>query len=167
MIDEFSFATFLVNLRAVTAVILPQVSGSTFRGAFGQAFKRTQCRRERAACTSCFLHDACLYFRYFERTIQGNRHPVRPYVLETPMGRTEAIQPGELIHLGVTLIGESLDRLPEFLAVFEAMGSEGIGKGRPEGFGRCELEDVYAVSDSGYHKVYPPDGRPLSLVDRS
>ncbi len=163
--SEFSFSTFVVRFRALTPVFLPQNSGSTFHGAFGQAFYRTECRRPGKDCGDCYLQNDCLYYRYFFRTSQGTRQPVRPYVLEAPPGDPKGFQPGRTFSILFTLIGESLQYLLRFFAVFETMGKLGFGKGRERGQGCCSLDAVHNLDNEGPIPIYPPKkGRPWPPV---
>ena len=154
-VPEFSFSTFIVQFRARTRVLLPINSGSTFHGAFGNAFHRIECSRPEHDCPACYLRDECLYYRYFSRTDQGKKQPVRPYIIEAPPGAEDGFQPGERLSFLFTLVGESLQHLLRFFPVFEAMGKQGMGKGRQSGMGRCDLEAVYNLNDEAAIPVYP------------
>jgi len=149
--DGFTFASLVVHLRALERVVLPPNSGSTFRGAFGHAFRNVECRRRGPQnCLQCFLQGQCLYYRYFLRANPGGRHPVRPYIFEVPYGRPIRVEPGEQVSFIFTLVGEGLEYLPVFLAVFEEMGNCGLGKGKS----RCVLDSVYALGDEEHLPVY-------------
>lgn len=160
-VQEFCFSSFLVQFRPITPVFLPLHSGSTFHGAFGQALYRTECKRPENDCRECYLRKDCLYYRYFLRTSNGTRQPVRPYVIESPAGDINGFQPGQRISVVFTFIGESLEYLLRFFAVFEGMGKRGLGRGRRNGWGRCALETILSLDHEPAIPIYPPtNGRP-------
>ncbi len=156
--QNFRFSTFIVHLMAIEKVSLPSNMGSTLRGAFGRALKRVACRRSNADCAQCFLSDQCIFFRYFWRTRVRDRHPVRPYVFEVPPSGDMLLEKGDSLSFIFTLIGESITHYREFIAVFEEMGSGGIGKKiHDEPYkkrGRCQLEEVSTLNDDVSYPLY-------------
>lgn len=151
----FCFCTLLVQFRAMDQIELPRVSGSTFRGAFGRAFRRVECRRPGSQCKGCYLQAQCLYWRYFFRTSLGDKNPVRPYILETPLESPSPIYPGEPVTFAITLVGEAIDHLLKFFAIFEEMGKCGLGQGWRKGKARCSLESVNALRAERSYPIYP------------
>ena len=146
----FYFTTFVVHLRAVDEVELPQNSGSTFRGAFGAAFrKKVECGVKGDCSVECPRKDQCYYYRYFLRTRPGDKTPVRPYIIEPPQGNSKVIRRGEQIRFNLTLVGESSETIP-VLEILEEMGKCGLGRRR----GRCFLEAVYSLGDGDPLPVY-------------
>jgi len=53
---KFSVAKFEFEIEAVDDLHLPPYKGSTFRGAFGHAFRRVSCsEKQRTTCDDCPL----------------------------------------------------------------------------------------------------------------
>jgi hypothetical protein len=145
-IRSLRWARLTLTLRAEHAVSLPPYAGSTFRGAFGHAFKRVACplRRE---CEGCGYRDVCVYAYVFETVGTTDGSPItqsataaHPFVLEPPDGPAGSVRPGEAVTLGLVLIGRAIPLAPYFLAACREMARQGIGRGR----GRLRLERAVA-----------------------
>src|SRR5690554_5396064 len=59
-------ARFLFTLTVREPMILPPYKGSTFRGGFGNVFRRIACSRRRRDYDGCLLTAACPYWLLFE-----------------------------------------------------------------------------------------------------
>jgi hypothetical protein len=137
-----------VEVRAATRIELPSYLGSTLRGAFGMALRRSACALRRQECSTCLLRSSCIYSYTFETpAVNGTEDQRRyataphPFVLNLETG-TEGIQePGSTFSFGMTLVGRAADFLPYFVYAFQRMGELGIGKGR----GTFELQRVYNI----------------------
>lgn len=147
---EFAFSSLMVRLRTVEKVYLSPNGAVTFRGAFGKAFRNIECRMPQLDCRECFLQSQCLFYRYCMRSNPGGKHPVKPYIFEAPDGGPGVVEPGKAVSFIITLVGEAVEKLELFLAIFEEMGRCGLGKIR----GRCYLDEVYSISDDDYTPVY-------------
>jgi hypothetical protein len=138
---------FRIRIRAEEEIHLPLYKGSTFRGAFGVAFKRVVCALRRADCGDCLLNSRCVYAYVFESKPEENLHVFgrvasipRPYVIEPPLDETRSYQTGEPIEFNLLLIGRAIEYLPYFVYAFDEFGKQGIGRGR----GRFTLERINA-----------------------
>jgi hypothetical protein len=160
-VRSIRWARLTLTLRAEQPVSLPPYAGSTFRGAFGHAFKRVACplRRE---CEGCGYRDVCVYAYVFETpgNVEGSSLTrgatvAHPFVLEPPEGPTGEVRPGEAVTLGLVLVGRAIPLAPYFLAACREMVQRGLGRGR----GRLRLERAVAddpVSEKG-RVVYDGD----------
>lgn len=126
-----------VEARASSRIQLPPYLGSTLRGAFGMALRRSTCVLRRQECATCLLRTRCVYSYAFETALSGSGEKERryasaphPFVLNldtSPLGDRE---PGSQFAFGLSLIGRAADFLPYFVHAFERMGETGIGRGR-------------------------------------
>ena len=66
LLAHFKFAQFKFLLKAVDCISLPVYKGSTFRGAFGHAFKKVVCVTREKICGTCLLKNRCVYSYVFE-----------------------------------------------------------------------------------------------------
>lgn len=130
-------ARFIFTMTVQEPMILPPYKGSTFRGGFGNAFRRIACSRRRQDCDGCLLTAACPYWLLFEpgppagtEILKKFEEIPRPFVIEPDETEKTEFQPGEVLSLHLVLIGKALDYLPYFILVFKELGEIGIGKGR-------------------------------------
>ena len=137
-------AVIEVRSRAIEPINLPYFSGSTFRGAFGNSFRRVACSMStRTRGSSCLLMYVCPYTYAFETSVpkelarKGRQLP-RPFVLRPPRAGTREVAQGDVLEFEFVLIGRAIELTPYFVAAIERCGRFGIGKGR----GRFELEEV-------------------------
>ncbi len=142
---KIRFARFHLELEAVDRLRLPPYKGSTFRGAFGNTFKRLVCVKRDLECATCLIQRQCVYYYVFETPYQGE--PARgytfvphPFVIEPPEETREVYEPGEELRVGLVLVGKALDYLAYFIYAFEEMGRRGLGQGR----GKAALRRVWA-----------------------
>ncbi|GEM_PF-3116139 len=152
-------------LRAVTPLTLPTYKGSTFRGAFGVAFKQAVCVNEsdRRACGSCSLRYGCPYPYVFDTPtsilgsrVRGHTAAPHPFVMVPPLEHKTDYEPGEQLATDLVLIGQQATQLLNyFVYVFEWMGRRtGLGKAR----GRFQVEEVQTLKRQGdWSTIY---GRP-------
>jgi hypothetical protein len=146
MIRALRWARLQVLLRAEEALSLPAYAGSTFRGAFGHAFKRVACPL-RGSCETCSHQAVCVYATVFETPGSADGSPLvraaraaHPFVLEPPAVPAQAVPPGARVALGLVLIGRAIGLAPYFIAACRELGRQGVGRGR----GRCTVERVVA-----------------------
>lgn len=153
MIIEYSKFNFIIE--ALDALALPYYKGSTFRGAFGYAFRRVVCALKRNDCTDCFLKSKCIYAYVFETSPSADASMMHmnkylkiphPFIIEPPEAAKNIFNPGEQLSFNLILIGRASDYLPYFIYTFDELGKSGIGKRK----GRYRLLRV--DNDSG--KVY-------------
>ncbi len=172
MIIEYRKLNLLIE--AVDALSLPDYKGSTFRGAFGNAFKRVVCTLKKVDCNDCILKTKCIYAYVFE-TSPINNHAImgmnkyynipHPFVIEPPQDTKRTYTPEEKLSLNLILIGKASDYLPYFIYTFEELGKIGIG--RRKGKYRLlkvdsEGKTTYSHQDKiirnvGIERLYIPD----------
>jgi len=158
---------FLFTLTVREPMVLPPYKGSTFRGGFGNVFRRIACSRRRRDCDGCLLTAACPYWLLFEpgppagtEMLKRFQEIPRPFVIEPEETEKTEFQPGEMLTLHLILIGKALDYLPYFILVFKELGEIGIGKRRAgyrldrvTSIPQQEKEEAITVYDG--EKVYP------------
>lgn len=136
---NITYQHYRLTLRAEDQLLLPYYKGSTFRGAFGNAFRRIVCALRRQDCGACILKTSCIYAYVFETApsrdtaIMGMGKYTsipHPFVIEPPLETDRIYEAGEEISFGLVLIGKAVDYVPYFVYTFEEMGKTGIGKGR-------------------------------------
>lgn len=137
MIIRYQKLNFL--LEAIDTLGLPDYKGSTFRGGFGNVFKRVVCALKRSDCRDCLLKSRCVYAYIFETSppeatqVMGmNKYEKipHPFVIEPPEERQRIYEPAEKLGFGLILIGRAVDYLPYFIYTFDELGKTGLGKGR-------------------------------------
>ncbi len=155
-LSHFKFAQFQFLLKAVDCINLPVYKGSTFRGAFGHAFKKITCVSRERVCDSCMLKGKCVYSYVFETpppsdTSKMRKYPYapHPFVITPPLEEKRTYRDGEALCFELTLIGRSIDYLPYFIYTFDELGRMGIGKGK----GKYQLEEVRADETGERSKV--------------
>lgn len=154
MLDHFRMSRFELKLRTLDPLSLPPYKGSTFRGGFGHAFKRVACPLR--CQVGCQMPKVCVYAYVFEtpppeESEMLKKYPAapHPFVLEPPLEERQDYEVGEVLQVGLVLIGRALDFLPYFIYTFDELGRIGIGKGR----GRYRLEEVRGFGEGGEGKV--------------
>jgi len=137
-----------LTIKAVDMLYLPNYKGSTFRGGFGNMFRKVVCALKRLDCTDCMLRSKCIYAYVFETFPNGdaelmhmNRYSKipHPFIIEPPEDNKKTFKPGETILFKLILIGKATDFLPYFIYTFDELGKTGIGKGR----GKFKLVDAH------------------------
>lgn len=151
MLQNLHFARFTLTITAKDCLSLPPYKGSTFRGGFGNTFKRIVCIGRNRDCGICLLKNRCLYVYIFETPPPSDTSVMRkyrtaphPFVIEPCEDTKTVFEPGEKLSFGLLLIGKAIDSLPYFIYTFEELGNLGIGKGR----GRYILEEVFLSGDN-------------------
>lgn len=146
VIRAMRWARLRVTMRAEEMLHLPPYKGSTFRGAFGHAFKRVACPLRRQ-CEGCAHRTVCVYVYVFETAGSSDDSAVargsavaHPFVVEPPETAQGEFRPGDTLTFGLILIGRAIPLAPYFLAACREMGRLGLGRGR----GRCRLERAMA-----------------------
>jgi len=149
MLENFKLAKFKILIRPLEEIILPRYKGSTFRGGFGNSFRRIVCLNKKWNCRECILKEKCIYSYIFETPSpqdiiyqNKNSYISHPFVLEPPLEEKELYTKEERIFFWLILIGKAIEYLPYFVFVFDELGKLGIGKGR----GKYLLERVESYS---------------------
>lgn len=151
---QIPYQKLTLTLEAIEELHLPYYKGSTFRGGFGNMFRRIVCALKLQDCLDCMLKSRCIYAYVFETpSNEGaeimNMHKYEkvphPFVIEPPeisskfkVQSSNIIPPGSKIDFNLILIGKATDYLPYFIYTFNELGKKGIGRGR----GRYRLVEV-------------------------
>ena len=169
ILDQFKYLSvsrFEVVLQSQTEAILPALIGSTLRGAFGHALKAISCSVEHQDCEKCLLSEACLYPTVFEPTSIGKTKDIpRPFIFEPPIPPlTREISEHQTLKLrvaekgkisfGLTLIGETVRKLPYFIYAFELMARHGLGANRQS----FSVSEVFQIDlNNSKNLIYAPN----------
>jgi len=159
------------EIIAVEPLNLPNYKGSTFRGAFGHAFKRVSCALRGKDCEQCLLRNKCVYCYVFltppppgAGRMRKYPYAPHPFVLEPPPERYRFYRIGEKIRFGLVLVGKGNEYLPYFIYAFDEMGQVGIGRGK----GRFRLLAVYRErADGSFERIYDGETKVLTQTDEA
>lgn len=150
-----AFFSYRFLFSALTPVRLPPFTGSTWRGAFGDALKRTVCvMRGLDRCETCVLYRHCAFPELFAPPRPASL-PRRygavppPFVFAPEEGGELAC--GEEIEIELRLIGKANRHLPFVVHALQRAAAKGMGKGR----GRLQLRQVEQLSQQGWHAIGP------------
>ncbi len=144
---QIPYQKFTLIIKAVDELHLPYYKGSTFRGGFGNMFRRIVCALKRQDCSDCMLKSRCIYAYVFETPPPENASIMNmhkyekiphPFVIEPPEGNNKRYEPESILSFNLILIGRAVDYLPYFIYTFDELGKSGIGKGK----GRYRLQEV-------------------------
>ncbi|HSB05728.1 MAG TPA: CRISPR system precrRNA processing endoribonuclease RAMP protein Cas6 [Thermodesulfobacteriota bacterium] len=171
-LSYFKLARCQFVVRAEDWIHLPAYKGSTFRGAFGHAFKKIVCVNREKVCRSCLLREKCIYSYVFETPPRSDTSKMRkypfaphPFVITPPLEEKRIYKQNDTLCFELTLIGKSIDFLPYFIYTFDELGWMGIGKGK----GKYRLEEVrtFAIDESskvkGERKETQRDEEPRTI----
>jgi hypothetical protein len=126
-------APLSLRLETVGPFRAPEFKGALFRGGLGQFFREMVCTTRLPVCKGCSEVGTCGYSTVFETPVIPERLSVlrkypnapHPFVLTPPLDGRTTIPAGASMELGLTLIGDGIEHLPDFVAVFDAMGRSG------------------------------------------
>ncbi len=165
LIKSIQLARFVLKLRATEKIVLPEYKGSTFRGVLGWRLKKIICvNRDVADCKDCLLASKCLYNYLFSPPLpqetQFLKHTSRipaPIIIEPPLTDQRIFQVGDIMEVGLVLIGKGLEYLPYLIYVFTEIGKSGIGAGAHERGGKMRggrFELIEAYDAAGGKLIY-------------
>ena len=161
-VAHFRLACYRFILRAVTPLNLPAYKGSTFRGGFGHALKRTVCIAPERVCHTCCAPTECLYPHLFETTVEApdtsDASVPRPFILIPPLDTYRAYAPGDLLSCDLVLIGQATIYLPQFVVALETMGRLGIGVDQGQ-YALTHIQDIRPHAPA--YELYPGPGGTL------
>jgi hypothetical protein len=159
-------------IEPVEELNLPYFKGSTFRGVFGNAFRRVVCTLKRFDCHDCLLKNSCIYSYVFETSPNNdkailNMHKYRniphPFIIEPPLHNGKVYRAGDEINFSLIIIGKAIDYLPYFIYTFSICGDIGIGKGR----GKFILKEVKQEGKVLYNfnnkHILPPEKKVITI----
>jgi hypothetical protein len=153
------------TLRAEQPARLPPYKGSTLRGGFGHALRRTVCVMGPAQpCETCLVRRTCVHTRLFETFLETEPPPFlrglptapRPYVFE-PLTDACALAPGDPLAFDLLLFGQATDLLGYALLAVERMAAAGLGRGRA----RFSLHRAHVLTADGAWTPLAEAGRLL------
>ncbi|MGA2228170.1 MAG: CRISPR system precrRNA processing endoribonuclease RAMP protein Cas6, partial [Syntrophobacteraceae bacterium] len=166
--NHITVGQFGLKLKALDEIHLPAYKGSTLRGGFGYALKEVSCALKRQECRTCMLRDRCVYLYLFETPPPPDSEMMRlyptaphPFIIEPPDNGDRLVPQGGYFEFGLTVVGRALDYLPYFIYAFLHLGEKGFGKGK----GKFSLENVCAMSPSGFISVYQKENQTLKNPD--
>lgn len=155
------------------------ISGSAWRGAFGNALKRTVCAMRRRSCDDCPLVDTCAFPYLFEGRQRADAQVLRsldrvpvPYMFQTPPDDGRMAGEG-IVTVDLTLVGHANQRLIYVVHALAEAGAGGLGRDRA----RLELVAVDRLADlegrvvervfenGQFRAPEPPSSPPSSLTD--
>ncbi|MGM0609348.1 MAG: CRISPR system precrRNA processing endoribonuclease RAMP protein Cas6 [Candidatus Muiribacteriota bacterium] len=145
--------------------LLPLFKGSTFRGVFGHALKKSVCALKFQSCENCILNSNCLYPFVFEKKLNNSTNNIssdpHPIVIVPPETKKKEFIKGEILETEVILFGKTNEKLPYFILTFQNMGAMGIGKKIKGRRSRFQLEKV----TSGENIIF--DGKSNAFSDNT
>jgi hypothetical protein len=169
LLEQFKnlkISRFEIVLQSQSEAVLPTLIGSTLRGAFGHALKAISCSVKHQDCEKCFLSEVCLYSTVFEPTSSSKIKDIpRPFIFDPPIPPfTRDISENQTLKLriaekgkisfGLTLIGESVKKLPYFIYAFELMARHGLGVNRQS----FSIAEVFGIdANNSKHSIYTPN----------
>lgn len=180
MIIEYQKFKFIIE--AIDQLFLPDYKGSTFRGAFGNAFRKIVCALRRNDCFDCILKTKCIYAYVFETSpsegaeLMGMNKYLKiphPFIIEPPEESQRVYNFGDKLSFNLILIGRASGYLPYFIYTFDELGKIGIGKKK----GKYKLlgvendgKTVYynedkIIRDIGTERIDIPDNIDFNLPD--
>ncbi len=172
MNDEYSlnklyFSVFTFTAEVTEEIIISEYKGSTFRGGFGNSFKKLVCINPKEKdCLRCMINTSCSYFKIFEghadeetrNSLKITETAPRPYVLEPPVTIKRKFDVGEVFQFNLTLVGWAVDYLPYFILVLENLGVKyGVGKRVNGNRGKFRIMNIR----SGGKVIYSHDKKVL------
>ncbi len=149
---RLSLAKYRFHCRALTPIVLPRYAGSTWRGAFGHALRRTVCVTGKPECGDCLLRRNCAYSYLFETPPPDEARMLRkypaaphPFMIHPEASHGARYQEGDAFTVDLSLIGRGNAQLPYVVHGWQVMGGQGVGQGR----GQFNLETVSQQDQDG------------------
>ena len=127
------------EFRARDAIsFAPGQTANTFRGAFGEIFRRIACSEDCPGAKTCRRASECAYARMFEPRAprdaagpSGFRDLPRPFVLRAASLDGRTFLAGEQFEIGINLFDPGVPALDYFSQAFSELCVRGLGPGRP------------------------------------
>ncbi|GAH02793.1 unnamed protein product, partial [marine sediment metagenome] len=158
-IEDFQIGRFKFIVKAKNKLYLPVYKGSTLRGGFGQALRKTVCITRYKECKNCLLKEKCIYSSIFETpppkdTTKLTKYPYapHPFVIEPPLEDKQEYKEDNEFSFNLVLIGKAINYLPYFIFAFDKLGELGLGKGK----GKYWLKEVRSIksNSNSAHPIY-------------
>jgi len=143
---KLSIIKYTIEYQALEKLILPEYSGSSFRGVFGHALKQLSCMNLNEECKICDLSKQCIYSNIFEtRPPEGDNPPFpgmshipHPFILRPGFGFKNEIMAGDTFSVDLNVFGDFIEWSNYFLKSLQNIGKMGVGKGN----GKFSLERI-------------------------
>ncbi len=154
--NPFPIARYRLDCQVENPIRLPEYAGSTLRGAFGHALKKTACMTRQTDCKTCPLYRSCPYPAIFappppaEHSLQKFSEIPVPFIVEPPQWGERHYQTGEMLSFGLVLIGRAHTQLPLILYAWQRALEHGIGKGD----GNARLKNVSLIEAETEKSIY-------------
>lgn len=113
----YPIARYYFTFKVITPIRMPEYAGSTLRGVFGWALRKTACMTRMDNCSTCPLKQTCPYTSLFEpipptiHTLQKFSTIPSPYVIEPNIWGKRIYYPGETFSFSMVLIGRAIQQL--------------------------------------------------------
>lgn len=152
----FPAARYRFEAVVESTLHLPEYAGSTLRGAFGNALRRTACMTREKECKPCPLYRSCPFPAIFQppppadHDLQKFSEIPAPFVVEPPEWGEREYTPGETLRFHFVLCGKALPQLP--LAAYAWQRALGHGIGRGDGTAR--LQRIWLETPLGDQSVF-------------
>ena len=157
-------------LEARAAISLPPFTGSTWRGLLGTALRRSVCVPGLERCDACLITPFCAFYRFFEQGALTERQDPRyrssspPFVLDLLGDYGRVVQPGEPLAVGLNIIGDSIDFIPDWVYAIQCAGTLGVG----QGCGRFELVAVLQerlLGSDSWEPIWQRDAEGIAAIE--
>lgn len=158
------------ELMATTPLSLPRYAGSTWRGAFGTALRRSVCLLQQATCEGCLLQTRCVYHRVFETP--AGKEPLlaraksapHPFIFHPLNSSGQQYAVGESLRIQLTLIGQTINDLPYFIHSVQQMGLHGLGQAKQGKFNLLQVWQEQQLGAEDWRPIYSPTSGGLAAL---
>jgi len=138
VLQNFKCIRLHFTAEALEDIHFSSYMGSTIRGAFGVALKRSVCVTKQNQCSACMLQHSCVYSYIFETPIPADSHVMKKQThVPHPFSFSDMSDlhkheyaSGEIFRFSLCLMGKSIDFLPYCIYAMIRLGQFGMGRGR-------------------------------------
>lgn len=157
-----TLTTLELVYEARQEVVLPAFTGTTLRGAFGEALRRGACTTGAPTCEGCGRVGVCVYGLVWEGGVPSPDTPKRfgsaqpAYIFDAPyLEEPGRVRRGERYRFRLTLLGAARAFQVAVVLAARAAGAGGFGQGR----GVSQLMEVVRLDPGPAERViYTLDG---------
>ncbi len=154
--NPFPVARYRFDCLVETPIRLPEYAGSTLRGAFGHALKKTACMTRQSDCKTCPLYRSCPYPAIFAppppetHSLQKFSEIPAPFIVEPPAWGEKHYGKEDIFSFEFILIGRALSQLPLIVYAWQRALATGIAKGD----GTAKLLCVSLIEEHSETTIY-------------